>query len=72
MDDLAAFVKEQLRIHKEIMGIVKEYIDEICGKMGIDLKKDKSTYLAMILELTRSIFVNYSVKQRYTSYRRKQ
>ena len=64
-EELRAFVEEQLGIHLDILKIVKEYIDDLFRLIGISKEDvDKNTYFAMILELTRSIFVNYSVYQR--------
>jgi len=49
--------------------IVKNYVDSIIKEVfNVDpaelREKDPSTYYALIFELTRSIFVNYSVEKR--------
>ncbi len=68
-EELAQFVKLQLELHRNILLIVKNYIDGIIEEVfNVDpselREKDPSTYYALILELTRSIFVNYSVEKR--------
>ena len=68
-EELAQFVKSQLELHRNILLIVKNYIDSIIEEVfNVDpselREKDPSTYYALILELTRSIFVNYSVEKR--------
>ncbi len=68
-EELTQFVKSQLELHRNILLIVKHYIDNIIKEVfnidPADLReKDQATYYALILELTRSIFVNYSVEKR--------
>jgi len=70
MMSLEDFAKKELKKHKRIMIIVKEYIDNVLKEMGIG-KIDNSTYFAMIMELTRSIFINYSYEQRSKKYFKK-
>jgi hypothetical protein len=67
--ELESFVMEQLEIHKKILKIVKEYADKLIYEVfGLDPEalrgEDPSTYFAIVMELTRSIFVNYSVETR--------
>jgi len=59
---LEEFVKKQLELHRQIMSIVKEYVKEMFREYGIDINstETRNTFLAMVLELTRSIFINYS------------
>ena len=72
MMELEEFAKKELQKHKRIMKIVKEYVDGVLAEMGINVSDiDKNTYFAMIMELTRSIFVNWSVQQRQLKWRRK-
>lgn len=73
--NLRAFAKEQLKLHREILEVVKEYVDELLQQV-FDIKPDEmkrsdpSTYYAIVMELTRSIFVNWSVEQRQKRGRR--
>jgi len=69
MSELSEYVKEQLKLHGEILAIVKEHVDRILREVfGIDPAQlrsdDPSTYYAITMELARSIFVNYSVEKR--------
>jgi len=70
-ENLREFVKRQINIHKEIMKYVKEYIDKLIEECHLEpYAIGDATYFALILELTRSIYVNWSVAQRQKFYRR--
>ena len=72
MNELEVFVKKQLQIHKEIMKYVKRYIDKLIEECDLaPYTVDDATYFALILELTRSIFVNWSVEQRSKRFYKK-
>ena len=67
--ELREFALKQLKQHKEILETVKEYIDDILSSVfDIDpttlRREDPATYYAIVMELTRSIFVNWNVEQR--------
>jgi len=69
---LREFAVRQLELHREILGVVKDYVDDLLRSVfGIDpielRSKDPSTYYAITMELARSIFVNWSVEQRQRS-----
>jgi len=59
---LEEFVRQQLELHDKIMTLVKPYIQKKFEEYGIrvDSNETRNTFLAMVLELTRSIFINYS------------
>jgi len=61
-EELEGFVREQLELHKKIMDLVKPYVEKLFREYGININSNetRNTFLAMVLELTRSIFINYS------------
>ena len=65
-EELREFVYEQLRILKEIVLMVKDYIDFTLMDANMDDldQVDKSFYYAFILEVSRSIFINWSIHRR--------
>ena len=69
MSELEEFVKNQLELHSKIMALVKPYVDTLFKEYNIklDSPETRNTYLAMVLELTRSIFINWSYEQRQRS-----
>ena len=69
--ELEEFVKEQLELHEEIMKLVKPYVERLFREYGIevDSNETRNTFLAMVLELTRSIFINWSYHQRERRWR---
>jgi len=62
-DELDEFIREQMRIFREIALKVKDYFDAFLMEAGMDDldQVDKSFYYAFILEISRSIFINWSV-----------
>jgi hypothetical protein len=73
--ELEEYVKHQLEVHKEILLIVKRYIDNILRDVFLVdpnemQNKDPSTYFAIIMEIVRSIYVNYSVEKRSKQQKR--
>lgn len=65
--ELDEFVRQQCIILKEIVLKVKDFIDAIMlpsAKMDDLDQVDKSFYYAFILEVSRTIFINYSVWKR--------
>ena len=64
--ELEEFVKQQLELHEEIMKLVKPYVERLFEEYGIRVASNetRNTFLAMVLELTRSIFINWSYYQR--------
>lgn len=62
-DELDEFIREQMRIFREIALKVKDYFDTFLMEAGMDDldQVDKSFYYAFILEISRSIFINWSV-----------
>jgi hypothetical protein len=67
--EISKYVKSQLNLHYEILKLVREYVDKLLlDVFALDPDKlrreDPSTYFAIIMELARSIFVNYSVESR--------
>ena len=69
LDQLEGFVREQLELHERIFKLVRPYVLARAREFGIDPESDdehtRTTLYAMTMELARSIFVNWSVKQRY-------
>lgn len=65
-DELDKFIREQMKIFKEIALKVKDYFDAFLMEAGMDDldQVDKSFYYAFILEISRSIFINWSVYMR--------
>lgn len=65
-EELDQFIREQMRIFKEIALKVKDYFDVFLMEAGMDDldQVDKSFYYAFILEISRSIFINWSVYRR--------
>lgn len=65
-DELDKFIREQMKIFKEIALKVKDYFDTFLMEAGMDDldQVDKSFYYAFILEISRSIFINWSVYMR--------
>ncbi|RLG74659.1 MAG: hypothetical protein DRO23_06055 [Thermoprotei archaeon] len=65
-DELDEFIREQMRIFREIALKVKDYFDTFLMEAGMDDldQVDKSFYYAFILEISRSIFINWSVYMR--------
>jgi len=65
-EELREFVYEQLKILREIVLMVKDYIDFTLmdAKMEDLDQVDKSFYYAFILEVSRSIFINWSIHRR--------
>ncbi len=65
-EELREFVYDQLKILKEIVLMVKDYIDFTLMDANMeDLDQvDKSFYYAFILEVSRSIFINWSIHRR--------
>jgi len=65
--ELEEFVRQQCIILKEIVLKVKDFIDAVMlpttGMDDLD-QVDKSFYYAFILEVSRTIFINYSVWKR--------
>jgi len=69
--NIEEFVKKEIEIHSKIMKHVKQYIDKLIEECHLEpYAVDDATYFALILELTRSIYVNWSVYQRQKFYRR--
>jgi len=71
--ELEEFIEEQLRLHEAIMRKVKPYVEKWFREYGIEVNSNetRNTFLAMVLELTRSIFVNWSYKKRQEECRKK-
>ncbi len=65
-DELDEFIREQMKIFREIALKVKDYFDTFLMEAGMDDldQVDKSFYYAFILEISRSIFINWSVYMR--------
>ena len=70
---LEEFVKEQLELHRKIMELVKPYVEEMFKEYGIEINSNetRNTFLAMVLELSRSIFINWSYAQRQKKWEKK-
>ena len=66
-DELDDFIREQMNIFREIALKVKDYFDTFLMDAGMDDldQVDKSFYYAFILEISRSIFINWSVYKRH-------
>lgn len=64
--ELDEFIREQMKFFKHIAMKVKDYFDTFLLEVGMeDLDSvDKSFYYAFILEISRSIFINWSVHRR--------
>jgi len=64
--ELDDFIREQMMFFKHIALRVKDYFDAFLLESGMeDLDTvDKSFYYAFILEISRSIFINWSVHKR--------
>ena len=65
--ELDEFVRQQCIILREIVLKVKDFIDAMMlpsAKMDDLDQVDKSFYYAFILEVSRTIFINYSVWKR--------
>jgi len=64
--ELDEFIREQMKIFREIALKVKDYFDAFLMEAGMDDldQVDKSFYYAFILEISRSIFINWSVYSR--------
>lgn len=64
--ELDEFIREQMKFFKHIAMRVKDYFDTFLLEAGMeDLDSvDKSFYYAFILEISRSIFINWSVHKR--------
>jgi len=65
-EELDNFIDEQMKILKHIVLRVKDYIDLTLMDASMDDldQVDKSFYYAFILEVSRSIFINWSIRQR--------
>ncbi len=65
--ELDEFIREQMNIFREIALKVKDYFDTFLMEAGMDDldQVDKSFYYAFILEISRSIFINWSVYKRH-------
>lgn len=75
--DLQKFVEDELEVHRYIFSMVKDHVDDIIHKsFGINPEElkmiDASTYIAIILELTRTIYINVVNYLKYQSYKKKQ
>jgi len=66
-NELDEFIREQMNIFREIALKVKDYFDTFLMEAGMDDldQVDKSFYYAFILEISRSIFINWSVYKRH-------
>ena len=68
-EELKKFVGEQIEVFDAIQGFVRPYVDELMRSCGIDPDQPdyhvRTTRFALIMELARSIFVNWSVRKRY-------
>ena len=64
--ELDDFIREQMKFFKHIALRVKDYFDIFLMEAGMDDLDtvDKSFYYAFILEISRSIFINWSVYKR--------
>ncbi len=74
--DLQKFVEDELEAHRYVFSMVKDYIDDIIHKsFGYnpeELKQiDPPTYIAIVLELTRTIYINVVNYLKYQSYKKK-
>ena len=69
LKELDDFIREQMMVFKHIALRVKDYFDTFLLEAGMeDLDTvDKSFYYAFILEISRSIFINWSVYKRRKS-----
>lgn len=68
-EELHRFVAEKLRLHREILSEVKQYIDIVLSEaFGIDpawlRREDPATYYAITMELARSIMISWETEQR--------
>lgn len=70
-DVILSWIGEELELHKTILGVVKRYYDDMLRSLGVDpaalAEEDPSTYYALLLELTRSVYI--SVQNRVRSLR---
>ncbi len=66
-NELDEFIRDQMTIFREIALRVKDYFDTFLMEAGMDDldQVDKSFYYAFILEISRSIFINWSVYKRH-------
>ena len=74
--ELNEFVKEELATHQYIFNMVKDYIEDILERSfninANELKAiDPATYFAVILELTRTIYINLVNYLKYKSYKKR-
>jgi len=74
--ELNEFIKEELAVHEYIFKVVKDYIDDILER-SFEINPDEfkaidpATYFAIILELTRTIYINLVNYKKYQSYKKK-
>ena len=66
LQELDEFIREQMMFFKHIALKVKDYFDTFLMEAKMDDLDtvDKSFYYAFILEISRSIFINWSVYRR--------
>ncbi len=75
--ELQKFVEDELETHRYIFNMVKDHIDDIIER-GFELNPneikqiDPPTYIAIVLELTRTIYINLVNYLKYQSYKKKQ